>query len=177
MSGVRILLRVLAVLLAAGLLVLGLLVAVNVLLAALHRGSWYLPYPSLARDLRHTVWAAGTVRAAAIGACLVGLLLLGLAVRSTRPAALPLAPGPAGVDTEVSRRGLQAALAAGVASVDGVQRARVRVHRLRARVEATSRLRDVAGLPERIEEQVRAALAEIALKHQPTVTVKVRGSN
>jgi Family of unknown function (DUF6286) len=176
-SGVRILLRVLAVLLAVALLGAGLLVAVNVLLAGLRKRSFYLPYETLARDLRRTTWASGQVRAAAIGACLVGLLLLWLALRSARSAALPLAPGPAGVDTEVSRRGLQAALAAAATRVDGVQRARVRVRRLRARVVATSHLRDVTGLRERIEEQVRSALAEIGLRHQPTVAVKVRGSS
>ena len=107
MNGVRLSLRVLSVLLAAALLALGVIVTVEIVLAAFGQPPWLLPYPDVASTLREQTWDSLLARAVAVGLCLLGLLLLLPALRRGKPTALPLTPLTDGVDTHVSRRGLQ----------------------------------------------------------------------
>lgn len=171
MSGVRVTLRVLAVLLACGLLALGVLVAVEVVLAALGRPAAVLPYSRLADVLREQTWQAGVVRTAGLGLCLLGLLVVLPALRRGKPSDLPLQAVTDGVDTAVDRRGLQKTLAAAAERVDGVRSVTAKVGRRKVRVRAKSRLRDTTGLPQQIDQAVRDELDVLAL-HQP-LAVKV----
>jgi Family of unknown function (DUF6286) len=169
-NGVRVTLRVLAVLLACALLALGVLVAVEVVLAALGRPA-VLPYSSVARTLRRETWESALARAVGIGLCVLGLLLLLPALRRGRPSALPLAPLAQGVDTSVSRRGLQKTLAAAAGRVDGVRSARAEVGRRKVRVTARSRLRETGELPAQVDRAIRDELDRLALRRPLSVSV------
>ena len=171
MSGVQLVLRVLSVLLAAALLLLGVVVAAEIALAALGRPPWLLPWSSAAATLRDTTWSSGLARAIGAGLTALGLLLLLPALRRGRPVALPLTPLTPAVDAQVSRRGLQRALREVAGRVDGVRRARATVGRRTVKIKASSSLRDPAGVPQQVEERVRAALDELALRR--TLKVKV----
>lgn len=174
MSGVRVTLRVLAVLLAAGLLALGVLVTVEIGLAALGRPAWVLPYSDVATALRGQTWDSVAARAAAAGLCLLGLLLLLPALKRGRPTELPLTPQTEGVDPYVSRRGLQRTLDAAAGRVDGVRKARVVVGRRRVRVRTTTRLRDLGGLPSQVDTAVRAELDSLGLRRPLAVKVTTK---
>ena len=76
MNGVRLTLRVLSALLAAALLALGVVVTVEIVLAALGQPAWVLPYADVATTLRERTWDSVLARAVAAALCLLGLLLL-----------------------------------------------------------------------------------------------------
>ena len=171
MSAVNIALRLLSAVLAAALVALGVLVVVEVVAAALDRLPVVLPYGDAASALRDNTWKSGLARA--IGAALTGfgLLLLLLALRRGRPTGLPLTPVTDGVQADVHRRGLQRALRDRAARVDGVRRASAKVGRRKVTIKAQSSLRDTAGLPQKVEQQVRELLDELALRRNLAVTV------
>ena len=174
MNGVRLTLRVLAVLLAAGLLALGLIVTVEVVLAALGQPAWLLPYSEVATTLREQTWDAVLARGIAAGLCLLGLLLLLPALRRGKPTALPLTPLTDGVDTRVSRRGLQRTLSAAAGRVDGVRGAKAKVGRRKVKVTTTTRLRDSGDLPQQVDTAVRGELETLGLRRPLAVKVTTK---
>lgn len=173
----RIYFRVLSALLAAALVVLGLLVAIEVVLAALNKSSWVLPYSSVASTLRDNTWQSGIGRGIAIGLCVVGLLLLLPALRRGRPSDLPLSPLTEGVDATVDRKGLQRALRDAAQRIDGVSDASVKVSRRKVAVTAGSMLKDPGDLPQRVDSQIRSALQELSLAKDLTIDVQTNGSS
>ena len=174
MNGVRLTLRVLSVLLAAALLALGVLVTAEIVLAALGQPAWVLPYSQVATTLRDQSWDSVLARAVAAGLCLLGLLLLLPALRRGKPTALPLAPLTDGVDTHVSRRGLQRTLAAAASRVDGVGGAKAKVGRRKVKVRTTTRLRDSSALPAQIDTAVREELDTLGLNRPLAVKVTTK---
>ena len=174
MNGVRLTLRVLSVLLSAALLALGVVVTVEIVLAALGQPAWVLPYSEVATSLREQTWDSLLARAVAAGLCLLGLLLLLPALRRGKPTALPLAPQTEGVDTQVSRRGLQRTLSAAAGRVDGVRRARVKVGRRKVKISTTSRLRDTGDLPAQVDTAVRTELETLGLRRPLAVKVTTK---
>ena len=174
MNGVRLTLRVLSVLLAAGLLALGVVVTVEIVLAAFGQPPWLLPYPRVATTLREQTWDSVVARAVAAGLCLLGLLLLLPALRRGTPTALPLTPLTDGVDTHVSRRGLQRTLSAAAGRVDGVRGAKAKVGRRKVKVRTTSRLHDTSSLPSQVDSAVRDELETLALRRPLAVKVTTK---
>lgn len=171
MNSVRLTLRVLSVLLAAALLALGVIVTVEIILAAFGQPAWVLPYTELATTLREQTWDSVLARAVAAGLCLLGLLLLLPALRRGKPTALPLTPLTEGVDTHVSRRGLQRTLSAAAGRVDGVRHAKAKVGRRKVKVSTTSRLRDTSQLPSQVDTAVRDELETLGLRRPLAVKV------
>ncbi len=173
MNGVRLTLRMLAVLLAAALLALGVVVTVEIVLAALGQPAWVLPYS--ATTLREQTWDSVLTRAVAAGLCALGLLLLLLpALRRGKPTELPLTPLADGVDTHIARRGLQRTLSDAAGRVDGVRRAKATVGRRKVKVTTTSRLRDTSGLPQQVDTAVRAELETLGLSRPLAVKVTTK---
>lgn len=175
MNGVRLILRVLSVLLAAALLALGVVVSVEIVLAALGQPAWVLPYAAVAATLREQTWDSVLARAVATGLCALGLLLLLPALRRGKPTALPLTPLTEGVDTHVSRRGLQRTLSAAAGRVDGVRQAQATVGRRKVKVSTTSRLRDTSELPSQVDTAIRDQLETLGLSRPLAVKVTTRG--
>lgn len=176
MNGVRLTLRVLAVLLAAALLALGVVVTVEIALAALGQPAWVLPYAEVATTLREQTWQSALARSVAAGLCVLGLLLLLPALRRGKPTALLLTPLTEGVDTHIARRGLQRTAAAAAGRVDGVRRAKAKVGRRKVTVTTTSRLRDTSALPQQVDAAVRAELDALGLSRPLAVKITTKRS-
>ena len=165
--------RVLATLLALALLLGGLLAVVEIVLAALGREPWLVPHPGWTAWLSDQTLASGVVRAVLIGAGVVGLVLLVLALRRGRPGALPLPTRVESVRTTASRRGIERTLRAAATRPDGVRDARVKARRRTVRVRAATALRDPGDLQSRVTEAVTQRLDELGLSGslRPRVTV------
>ena len=165
--------RVLATLLALALLLGGLLAVVEIVLAALGRQPWLVPHPDWTTWLSDQTLASGVVRAVLIGAVVLGLVLLVLALRRGRPGALPLPSRVESVRTTASRRGIERTLRAAATRPDGVRDAQVRARRRTVRVRAATALRDPGDLQSRVTEAVSQRLEELGLSGtlRPRVTV------
>ena len=165
--------RVLATLLALALLLGGLLTVVEVVLAALGRPPWLVPHPDWTSWLTDQDLGSTVVRAALIGAVVLGLVLLVLALRRGRPGALPLPARVESVRTTASRRGIERTLRAAATRPDGVRDAQVRARRRTVRVRAATALRDPGDLQSRVTEAVSQRLEELGLSGtlRPRVTV------
>ena len=165
--------RVLATLLALALLLGGLLAVVEVVLAALGRPPWLVPHPDWTSWLTDQDLGSGIVRAVLIGAVVLGLVLLVLALRRGRPGALPLPARVESVRTTASRRGIERTLRAAATRPDGVRDAQVKARRRTVRVRAATALRDPADLQSRVTQAVTERLEELGLAGalRPRVTV------
>lgn len=172
----RVYFRVLSALLAAALVVLGVLVVIEVILAALNKSSWVLPYSSVASTLRDHSWNSAVGRWIAVVLVVVGLLLLLPALRRGRPSDLPLSPMTDGVDASVDRKGLQRALRDAAQRIDGVSGAKAKVSRRKIQLRAESMLKEPGDLPQRVDSQVRSALQELSLEKDLKIDVQTNGS-
>lgn len=165
--------RVLATLLALALLLGGLLAVAEIVLAALGRPPWLVPHPGWTTSLTDQDLGSGLVRAVLIGAVVLGLVLLVLALRRGRPGALPLPSRVDSVRTTASRRGIERTLHAAATRPDGVRDAQVKARRRTVRVRAATALREPGDLQTRVTEAVTERLDELGLAGslRPRVTV------
>jgi Family of unknown function (DUF6286) len=162
--------RVLAAVLALALLVGGLLVAVEIVVAGFDRSPWVLPHDDWYRSARTRAWDSAPPRWIFIGLVVAGLLLLLLQTRR-RPAALPLTP--AAIPADVNRRSLEKALVREARRVDGVAAAKARVAPERADVVATTNRRQEGDLPARVQAALDRRLGSLGLARPPAARVKV----
>lgn len=169
---VRIVNRALCAVLALALLVGGLIVAVEIVIAGFDRPPWVLPHDEWYRSARTRSWASAPARWIFIGLVVAGLLLLLLQLARRRPAALPLAPGA--VPADVGRRSLEKSLARAAVRVDGVAAARARVDGDRAEVVASSNRRQAGDLQPRVAQVLDRRMAALGLARLPAVRVKVQ---
>ena len=168
----RVATRVLAVVLALTLLVGGLLVALEIVLAGLNREPWVVPHDDWYLAGLRNSWSAAPARWTFIGLTLGGSALLVLALVSRRPDTLPMGQGrqPAVVD----RRSTERVIVGDVSRVDGVTRARATIGRRFTRVLAATNRTDPGDLRERIVATVDARLRRLTLAEVPAVRVRVR---
>jgi uncharacterized protein DUF6286 len=167
----RIVNRVLAAVLALALLVGGLLVAVEIVVAGFDRSPWVLPHDEWYRSARTRSWDAAPPRWIFIGLVVAGLALLLLELARRRPAALPLTP--AAVPADVNRRSLEKALVREANRVDGVAGARARVGAEKADVVAITNRRQEGDLPARVQAALDRRLSALGLARPPAARVKV----
>jgi hypothetical protein len=116
------------------------------------------------------------VKGILLGLLLVGLLLLFLAVRRGKPAALPLRERTPGVDVKASRRSMERSLAAAVSRTSGVTAANASIRRRSARIEARAASRSPSGLRQEVESAARARLDSLGLRRdlRPRVRIYAR---
>ena len=165
--------RVVAAVLALGLLVAGLLVAVEIVVAGFDRRPWVLPHDDWYDSARTRMWEDAPPRWIFIGLVVAGLLLLFLQFARRRPTALPMTAG--GVPADVARRSLERSLAREAARVDGVSSARAKVDGERVDVRASSNRRQVDDLQPRVTETLERRMGALGLARPPSVRVKVQG--
>ena len=165
--------RVAAAVLALGLLVGGLLVAVEIVVAGFDRRPWVLPHDEWYDSARTRAWESAPPRWIFIGLVVAGLLLLLLQLARRRPTTLAMAPGA--LPAEVGRRGLERSLAREATRVDGVASARTRIKNERAEVVASSNRRQTGDLPPRVTQALDRRLGALGLARPPAVQVKVHG--
>lgn len=165
--------RVLAAVLGLALLVGGLIVAVEIVIAGFDRQPWVLPHDQWYRSARLRTWDSAPPRWIFIGLVAAGLALLLLQLARRRPAALALAPGA--VPADVSRRSVERSLAREAARVDGIAAARTKIGKDRAEVTASSNRRQTGDLEPAVSAAVDRRLAAIGVARPPAVRVKVQG--
>jgi len=170
---VRVANRVLAAVLALALLVGGVLVAVEIVVAAFGRDPWVVPHDAWYRSTLERTWDDAATRWVCIGLVLAGLLLLGLQLARRRPVALPLAPGATPAD--LGRRSMERSLARAASRVDGVARAKVKVSGDRADVAATTNRRRADEVRPRLAAAVDQRVRAFGLARSPEVRVRVEG--
>jgi hypothetical protein len=170
---VRIVNRVVAAVLGLGLLVGGIVVAVEIVVAGFDRRPWILPHDDWYDSARERTWESAPARWIFIGLVAAGLLLLLVQLARRRPTALALTPGA--IPTDLSRRSLEKALVREAARVDGVAAAKAKVRKDRADVSATSNRRQVADLEPAVASALDRRMGALGLARPPEVRVKVRG--
>jgi len=170
---VRVANRVLAAVLALALLVGGLIVAVEIVVAGFDRRPWALPHDDWYRSARLRTWDSAPPRWIFIGLVAAGLLLLGVQLARRRPTALALTPGA--VPADVGRRSLERSLTREATSVDGIAAAKARVGKEKAAVVASSNRRQTDDLEPVVSHALDRRMAAIGLARPPAVRVKVQG--
>jgi hypothetical protein len=166
--------RILAGLLALAAVVGGVLLIVEVAVAALERSPWLVAWDRWWRSAQEEEWSSGDVRTVALVLVLVGLVLLVVALSRWRPTRLPLREEPGVVGGDLRRASLEGALGRTVEDLDGVEHARVRVVGGRARVRVDSSRREPGDLGGQVERRVAERLAALQLDDPPKVAVNVR---
>jgi hypothetical protein len=169
---VRVANRVVAAVLALALLVGGLLVAVEIVVAGFDRRPWVLPHDRWYVSARQRTWESAPARWMFIGLLVAGLALLLLQLARRRPTALPLVPSA--VPADVGRRSLERSLAREATRVDGVAAARAKIDKDTAQVVASSNRRQPGDLQPRITHALDRRLATLGLERPPAVRVKVQ---
>jgi Family of unknown function (DUF6286) len=143
--------------------------------AALGHPLWNVPHGDFAGPMQSTVhWNSTGTLAVASAVAFVGFLLILIAVLPGRARAIPLASGDESVVIGVPRRSLRRSLGWLVQDVDGVSKAKVRIRRRSVEVRATTRLRETAGLQEKVRETVQNRLAALDPLWPPQIKVKLR---
>lgn len=170
----RVLDRVLSAVLGLVLLVGGLVVAIEIVLAALGRSPWLVPHDRWADSARTTPWSDPGLRVVFVGLAAAGALLLVAEVARRRPEALPLAARGAGVVAALDRRAVERWLVQRVERVDGVAGAGVRIMARRTVVEATSVGRDSGAVEPGVREVAAGSLESLGLDRPTRLAVKVR---
>ena len=169
----RIVNRVLAAVLALALLVGGLIVAVEIVVAGFDRRPWVLPHDDWYRSARLRTWDSAPPRWIFIGLVAAGLLLLFVELARRSPAALALTPGA--VPADVGRRSLERSLAREATSVDGIAAAKARVGKEKVAVVASSNRRQTDDLEPVLSHALDRRMAAVGLARPPAVRVKVQG--
>jgi hypothetical protein len=165
--------RAFSALLALALLVASLLAIAEIVVAATGHGPWLVPYPEWIARMRERNWDDPVVRAILVGLVVLGLLLLLLAVRRGRPAALPLRARTPRVDVKVSRKSVERSLAAAASRTKGVTDADASLRRRRARIDARAATRSESGLQQQVESAVTARLESLGLTRPLRLRVHV----
>lgn len=165
--------RVVAAVLALALLVGGLILAVEIVVAGFDRRPWVLPHDDWYASARSRMWEDAPPRWIFIGLVLAGLLLLVLQFARRRPTALPMTPGA--VPADVARRSLEKSLAREAARVDGVSAAKAKVNDDRVDVVASSNRRQTGDLEPRVTQAIDRRMGAMGLARPPSVRVKVQG--
>ena len=165
--------RVLAAVVALGLLVGGLLVAVEIVVAGFDRRPWVVPHDRWYSSARLRSWEAAPPRWIFIGLVAAGLAMLIAQMVRRRPATLALAPGAFPAD--IGRRSLEKALGREASRIDGISGAKAKVSRNTAEVVASSTRRQTDDLGPLVTQALDLRLSTMGLARPPAVRVKVRG--
>ncbi|HEY1733484.1 MAG TPA: DUF6286 domain-containing protein [Acidimicrobiales bacterium] len=154
---------------------LGVTVAIDVVAVqtAGHAVIW--PYEQLAHDVRTTTWRAGAVEASAIGAIVVGaLLVIGAFVPGRRKLLIIETTNPDEL-VGLGPRSFRRTLGTAAAAIDGVGRVNVELGHRRVSVEIITPLRDPTGLDVIVRTALERRLSELHLSNSPRLAaVRVR---
>jgi len=165
--------RLLAALLALVLVLGGLLVAVEIVLARIGQPYWFIPRQQWGSWLTRQTWDAAPVRFILAAMVLVGLLLLLAALRRGRPRLLPVACDSPGVQVDVVRRGAERAVVAATRRTSGVSSASASIGRRKATVKAKTISRSTGDIQQEALAAVTARLADLGLDGlRPRVKLK-----
>lgn len=170
--------RILSALVALALLLAGLLGAVEGVLAALRRPGWIVPRSQWADAVSGATWQDTVVRLVAVGAVVLGLLLLVAALRRGAPGTLALPTTTEGVNVRAHRRGVERAAVTAARRTDGVTGASAKATRRRVKVVARTSLRQPGDLQTTVRRAVEAQVADLGLgdRLRSSVSLDRRGA-
>ncbi len=166
--------RVLCAGLALALLVGGLVVAAEILLAALRRGPWLVPHDRWQQWATTTTWSDRGARVLFLALLGAGLVLLTVEWWRRRPSSLALAPGGGEVTADLDRRGVERWLGDRVGRVEGLSEARAEVGSRVVRIRADSLDAEVGPVQQRTRDALGRHLEELALARSLRMKVDVR---
>jgi Family of unknown function (DUF6286) len=170
-ENVRTVNRIVAAVLALGLLVGGVLLTVEIILGLAGRDPWIIPWDTWYREARQNAWSATSVRWLFYGLGAAGVVLLALQLLPRRPTTLPVA-SDSDADVVVVRKNLESTLARAATRIDGVNRASTRVGKTSVAVKARSHRRDPGDLATSVADAVRRT--HDALQPNQTRDVRVQ---
>lgn len=168
--------RVLSALLALLLVVGGLLVAVEIVLAQLGRQALLIPSSAWASWLGGQTWDTFTVRLVLAGLVVVGLLLLILALRPGKPRRLALPATGTNLHVSIARRALQQNLADTAARASGVASASAKAGRRTVTVTATTANPNNTEVQKAAQAMVNQRLDQLGLARQLHSRVRIERS-
>jgi len=169
----RILSRLIALALALGLLVGGVLIAVEIVVAEIGRDPWVIPYDRWYRSARTNSWSSPSTRQLAIVLVAIGIILLLLQLARRRPAALALERGGSAHSADLNRRGVERSLVRTVTRVDGVSSATAKISKNRTQVTASSNRRLPGDLEARVKTAAEQRLSALRLADPPALSVRL----
>ena len=169
--------RVLSALLALLLLVGGLLVAVEIVLAQLGRPPLLIPWSAWASWLGEQTWDTFTVRLVLFGLVVVGLVLLILALRPGKPRRLALPTTGSNLRVSIARRALQQNLADTATRASGVASASAKAGRRTVTITATTANPNTTEVQNAAQAAVDQRLDQLGLVGRLRCRVRIdRGS-
>ncbi len=167
--------RAASAVLALTLMVAGVVVPVEIVVAAYDRSPWLIPHDQWYRSARENSWDAPAARWLFIALVVAGLMLLGLQFLRRRPATLELGQhDEGGSPADLSRRSLERSLVRTASAVDGVAAARAQVTPNHARVTVSTTRRQPGDLRDRVSQGVERRIRGLGLVRTPPVSVRVR---
>ncbi len=169
----RIVNRMLAAALALTLVVGGLVVALEIVVAGFGADPWVLPHDQWYDAGRHSDWNSPDSRWLFLALTAAGVALVVLRLAQRRPATLLLPATEGGPRAEVWRRSLERSLERSVRGVDGVASAKVRLSPSRARIVARKDRLAADTLEPALAEVTRAHLRSLGLPERQ-ISVRVR---
>jgi hypothetical protein len=172
----RVLNRLLALLLAVGVVFAAAVGVTEVIAQRAHHRPVLLNWPGIYHWAAHTTWGAAPVVMLSAGLVAAGLLLLIAQLKPRRPARLPIAAANPATDAAITRGGLAHTLRRAVTGIEGVSHAHVTVRRRRARISVTSRAigdTDKSTLRTSLTETARRQLDALRLSRPPVLSVRV----
>ena len=173
MDAVRTTNRIVSALLAVALLVGGLLVAVEVVLAALDRDHWILPHEDWARSLRETAFSDRSARIFFLILVAAGIALLLLELARRPPPSLRMAGRGSAITADLDRRGIERWLTTRLADVEGATGIKATITRKAAEVTAETPQRDVDDVRRRLERAAQDNLDQLDLAQPLAARAKV----
>src|SRR5579859_444504 len=172
----RLINRPLALVLAAALVVTGVLLIIEVVAFAIHASPVLVHWPAWYKWAGHTRWNTLVVKVWAIILIIIGALILSAELKPPRVTRLPLHADDKATDAAMTRRGLAGTLRAAALDIDGIAAAAVTVRRRSARVTARSAARGrpaAAALTEPVTASARQRLEDLQMRRPPRLRVRV----
>ncbi|TWF79718.1 hypothetical protein FHX44_115652 [Pseudonocardia hierapolitana] len=172
----RVLLRVLAPLLGLAVALVGVLVLLEVVAASVRPDDGdglVVPWPDWYATLGRTAWSDVPVPGIAIGAAVLGLLLVLVGLLARRPDIAVEGPAPE-ITVTTSPRVLARLVGRRVRAADEVAAASVTASRRRVSVAAEAWNDAGPALADRVRTRVEDLLDEVPLRRRPRVTVTVQ---
>lgn len=167
--------RIVSALLALGVVVAGVLTAMEVVVARTgwpEDGPLVVPYDDWLETLRDRTWDDVWVLLVCIGITLIGLLLI-LAAAAGGERRIPLRSERPDIQMSISPASLARAVTHGISSIDGISDPRAAIGRRRAVVQAKARLGDPAALQTAVREQAQQRIDALPLAEPPQLVVRV----
>jgi glucose dehydrogenase len=177
MNAATVTVRLLSALLAVLLVVGGLLVAVEIVLAQLGRPALLIPWLAWAVWLGGQTWATSIVRLLLAGLVVVGLVLLILALRPGKPRRLALPAIDRAVHVSIARRALQQTLKDAAARATGVASASAKAGRRTVTITATTANPNTTEVHHAALAAVNQRLEQLGLAGRLRPRVRIEGSS